>query len=386
MPWRASTVNERTRFVHRLEDGERMMDLCREFGISRKTGYKIRKRYEEEGIEALIDRSRRPYSSPTKTPRLIVELIVDLRLLKPTWGPKKLLWLLKKHYPNVPLPAESTIALILKREGLVKGRKRRRRATPTVGPLTESTAPNDVWAIDYKGQFKLGNGNYCYPLTLTDQFSRFILLCEALESTKREPAQAALKHVFRAFGVPKVVRSDNGAPFASTGRCGLSRLGVWMMRQGIKLERIEPGHPEQNGRHERMHRTLKQETTRPASGNNLAQQEAFDAFVHEFNNDRPHEALKMRTPAEVYKPSQQEYASKGMPLTYPTHDIETTVKNKGAAYFKPLRKHLFVGEAFAGERIAFREIDAHCWVVNFMDLELGYVDIAAGQLLTTATL
>jgi transposase InsO family protein len=248
-----------------------MMDLCREFGISRKTGYKVWKRYQEEGIEALMDRSRRPYSSPNKTPRLTVALIVDLRLLKPTWGPKKLLWLLRKHYPDVPLPAESTIALILKREGLVKGRKRRRRATPTVGPLTEGQAPNDVWAIDYKGQFKLGNGNYCYPLTMTDQFSRFILLCEALESTRREPAQVALKHVFRAFGVPKVVRSDNGVPFASTGRCGLSRLGVWMMRQGIKLERIEPGHPEQNGRHERMHRTLKQETTRPARGNNLAQ-------------------------------------------------------------------------------------------------------------------
>jgi len=239
-------------------------------------------------------------------------------------------------------------------------------------------------AIDYKGQFKLGNGNYCYPLTMTDQFSRFILLCEALESTRREPAQVALKHVFRAFGVPKVVRSDNGVPFASTGRCGLSRLGVWMMRQGIKLERIEPGHPEQNGRHERMHRTLKQETTRPARGNNLAQQEAFDAFVNEFNNDRPHEALKMRRPAEVYQPSPQKYVSERIPLTYPTHDIETTVKNTGGAYFKPLRKHFFVGEAFAGERVAFREIEAHCWVVNFMDLELGYIDIATGQLLTRA--
>jgi transposase InsO family protein len=377
-------MNERTKFVHRLEDGERMTDLCREFGIARKTGYKIRKRYEEEGIEALIDRSRRPISSPNKTPGMLVELIVDLRLLKPTWGPKKLLWLLKKHYPDVPLPAESTIALILKREGLIKTRRRRRRATPTIGPLTEGKSPNEVWAIDFKGQFKLGNGSYCYPLTLTDQFSRYILLCEALESTQRLPAQSALKLVFREFGVPKVVRSDNGAPFASTGRCGLSRLGVWMMRQGIKLERIEPGHPEQNGRHERMHRTLKQETTRPARANSFAQQEVFDAFVAEFNANRPHEALKMRPPAEVYTPSPRKYVSAPAPLTYPTHDIETTVKGKGGAYFKPLQKHLFVGEAFAGERIAFREIDANCWVVNFMDLELGYVDIPTKQLLTTA--
>lgn len=377
-------MNERTKFVHRLEDGERMTELCREFGISRKTGYKIRKRYEEEGIEALIDRSRRPCSTPNKTPKMIVELIVQLRLLKPTWGPKKLLWLLERHYPNVPLPAESTTALILKREGLVKGRRRRRRATPTVGPLTEGKGPNDVWAIDFKGQFKLGNGSYCYPLTLTDQFSRFILLCEALDSTKGLPAQSALKHVFKEFGVPRVVRSDNGAPFASTGRGGLSRLGVWMMRQGIKLERIEPGHPEQNGRHERMHRTLKQETTRPARGNTLAQQEVFDAFVHEFNNHRPHEALKMRPPAELYEPSPRKYVSAPAPLIYPTHDIETTVKSQGRVYFKPLRKHLFVGEAFAGERIAFRELDAHCWLVNFMDLELGYVDIATEQLLTIA--
>jgi transposase InsO family protein len=378
-------MNERTKFVHRLEDGERMIDLCREFGISRKTGYKIKRRYEEEGIEALIDRSRRPLSSPNKTPRAVIDLIVELRLLKPTWGPKKLLWLLKKNYPGVRLPAESTIALILKREGLVKTRRRRRRATPTLGPLTEGIEPNEVWAMDFKGQFKLGNSRYCYPLTLTDHFSRYILLCDGLESTKHEPVKTALKRVFKDFGIPKVVRSDNGAPFASTGRCGLSRLGVWMMRQGIKLERIEPGHPEQNGRHERMHRTLKQETTRPAQANGLAQQEVFDSFVDEFNTNRPHEALKMKTPASVYKPSPRQFLPVPTPLTYPTHDIEATVKHNGHAYFNPLKKRLFVGEAFVGERIGFREIDAHSWVVNFIDFELGIIDIASEQILTKAT-
>ena len=379
-------MNERTKFVHRLEDGERMTDLCREFGISRKTGYKIRKRYEEDGIEALIDRSRRPLSSPNRTPKLIVDLIVELRMLKPTWGPKKLLWLLKKHYPAVPLPAESTIALILKREGLVKSRRRRRRASPTAGPLTQGTAPNDVWAIDFKGQFRLGNGRYCYPLTLTDQYSRYILLCESLGSTKAEPAKVALRHVFREHGLPKVMRSDNGSPFASTGRCGVSRLGIWMMRQGIRLERIQPGHPEQNGRHERMHRTLKQETTRPSRSNSLAQQEAFDAFVYDFNTNRPHEALKMRPPADCYRPSPRKYVSVPEPLTYPVHDIETTVRGSGSAYFSPLKKHLFIGEAFKGQRIGFRELDDHCWAVNFMDLEIGYVDINTQQLLTTASM
>jgi len=373
MPWK-NQMNERMQFVMRLESGERMSALCREFNISRKTGYKFLNRWQEYGREGLFDRSKRPYRSPNRTPRDLEALVIESRFRHPTWGPKKLHWELEREHPGLPLPGVSTMAVILRREGLVHGRKRpRRRASPTLGPLREATSPNAVWCIDFKGQFKTGK-RYCYPLTVSDQHTRYLLGCEALEGTQGQPVMDALASVFRLYGVPEAMRSDNGSPFASTGRHGLSKVGVWLMRQNIHLERIEPGHPEQNGRHERMHRTLKQETARPAKCNILAQQERFDAFRDEYNNNRPHEGLGMKTPADVYQPSLRAYVERPKPLEYPLHDFSVVVNNEGKARIKPAKKSVYIGTAFAGQRIGLRGLDKDCWLAHFMTTELGLVD------------
>jgi hypothetical protein len=245
-------------------------------------------------------------------------------------------------------------------------------------------APNDVWAMDFKGQFRTGK-SYCYPFTISDQYSRYLLGCEGLDGTQGGPAQAVLAAVFREFGLPEVIRSDNGSPFASTGRHGLTRLAVWLIRQGISLERIEPGRPDQNGRHERMHRTLKAETTRPACSNLLAQQERFDDFRKYYNESRPHEALGMRPPAEVYEPSDRSYQEYLEPLTYPLHDITTIVTEDGKAYISPFKKRVYIGGALAGETVGLRELDDGCWIVHFSDIELGLIDINLGGLLVITT-
>jgi len=319
MPWKVSDpVSERMKFITRLLEGERMSDLCGEFGISRKTGCKLRARYASEGLAGLYDRSRRPHRSPRRTPTVVADQVVALRQRYPTWGPKKLRARLEKLHPEVLWPAASTIGVLLKDAGLVDGRKRRRRAWPTPpSQRRESSSANELWSIDFKGQFRMGNSRYCYPLTVSDHFSRYLLGCEALEATKAEPAARALESVFRTHGLPERMRSDNGTPFASTGLGGLTQLSVWLLRLGIELERIEPGHPEQNGRHERIHLTLKQETTRPAGGNLLQQQERFDDFCTRYNQERPHEALQMRTPAAIYQPSARKLPEALEPPTYP---------------------------------------------------------------------
>ena len=302
MPWKESSVmEERLRFVGRLLDGEAMTDLCREVGISRKTGYKIFDRYKEHGLEALSDRSRRPVRYANQLPQPIEALIVRLKGEKPHWGARKIRELLVRRLNgDVSVPAKSTVHAVLDRHGLVKriGRARN-RASGT--PLSPGAMPNDLWCADFKGEFKLGNGRYCYPLTVTDHASRFLLLCEALESTREDLAFTAFERLFAERGLPIAIRSDNGVPFASPNALfNLSKLSVWWLRLGIAIERIKPGHPQQNGRHERMHLTLKKETTRPPGFNSLQQQHRFDAFVREFNAERPHEALDMKCSAELY--------------------------------------------------------------------------------------
>ena len=269
MPWReCSAMEERLRFVARLIEGEGMSDLCREFGISRKTGYKIFHRYKEEGAAAFTDRSRRPvrYANqlPPQIEAQIEALIVRCKKDKPHWGARKIRELLLRRLPgDVRLPARSTIHAVLDRHGLVS-RLGRRRNHAQGTPLSAGIRPNDLWCADFKGEFRLGNGRYCYPLTVTDHASRFLLLCDALESTREEPAIAAFQHLFRERGLPQAIRSDNGVPFASPNALfNLSKLSVWWLRLGIQIERIKPGHPQQNGRHERMHLTLKKEATRP---------------------------------------------------------------------------------------------------------------------------
>jgi transposase InsO family protein len=349
-----------------------MSDLCREFGISRKTGYKMLARFEEHGPRGLFDISRRPQRLARAMSPEVRELILGTKRAHPTWGPRKLRSWLEGAHPGVKLPVPSTIWGLLSREGLVTKRQRRRAVPSFKDPLRSALGANDLWCADYKGQFRLGNGSYCYPLTITDQYSRFLLGCEGFEAIETDTARSVFELLFENCGVPQAIRTDNGAPFASRGLHGLSRLSAWWVKLGIVHERIEPGHPEQNGRHERMHRTLKAETTRPASANLLQQQERFDAFVEEYNEERPHEALGQQPPRKYYKPS-----DRPMPtgeLTYPMHDDVRCVDRGG--HLRVMRgrsKSIFLSSALAGERIGIREREDGRLLLTFANLDLGHV-------------
>jgi len=366
-------MDERLRFVARLLDGEAMSDVCRSFGISRKTGYKIFSRYKAQGLEALTDRCRRPVHYANQLPEQIETLIVRCKREKPHWGARKIRELLVRRLDgDFRIPAKSTIHAVLHRHGLIRGLSRpRRRAKGT--PLSAGAQPNDLWCVDFKGEFQLGNGRYCYPLTVTDHASRFLLLCEAMDTTKEQPAITAFERLFRERGLPQAIRSDNGVPFASpNGLFSLSKLSVWWLRLGIDIERIKPGHPEQNGRHERMHLTLKKETTRPPGMNSLQQQARFDEFITEFNTERPHEALGMKCPAEVYSASTRPYD--GLPeLSYPLHDREVLVTHCGRICI--YRKRINLSKTLAGQRLGIKEVDDGIWIVTFMRYDLGFIDL-----------
>ena len=381
MPWKVSDVmEERMKFVVRLMSGERMSDLCREFGISRTTGHKFQKRYEEYGPEGLCDQPRRPERVPNRTSEEIRQLIVDLRRERPTWGPKKLKNELERRHSGVCIPAASTIGELLNREGLVKRRKRRRRREATYSTeRLESNAPNDVWCADFKGEFRLRNQRYCYPLTISDHFSRFLLGCESLESTKGCGAKVVFEETFRQYGLPGVIRTDNGSPFASTGLLGLTRLSVWWLRLGIELEHIEPGHPEQNGRHERLHLTLKQEATRPAAANHLQQQECFDRFQEQYNDQRPHEALGMKRPAEVYRVSMRSYPETLPEPEYPLHDDTRVVHECGHVRLWKRNQSCYLSSALAGQRVGLREEEGGRWLISFLHIDLGCYDVGRGR-------
>lgn len=367
-------MDERMRFVIRLKDGENMATLCREFGISRKTGYKILERYEECGLEGLNDRARRPVRYANQLPPQIESAIVAAKREKPNWGARKIRERLLRHLPHeVKVPAISTIHVVLDRHQLVSRSRKRSRTKAEGTPLSAGLNPNDLWCTDYKGEFQLGNKQYCYPLTVTDYCSRFLLLCEAMESNKERPAFTAFERLFQERGLPLAIRSDNGVPFASpNGLFNLSKLSVWWLRLGISIERIKPGHPQQNGRHERMHLTLKQDATRPAGTNILQQQAKFDNFIDEFNYERPHEALNMQCPAEVYLPSSRQYD--GIPEPhYPFHDKTVNVTNCGrlAIY----RKKINLSISLAGQAVGIKEVDDGIWLVSFMHYDLGYIDL-----------
>jgi transposase InsO family protein len=372
MPWKVmSVVKERMRFIGRLQDGERMTDLCREYGISRKTGYKLKSRYEVCGVASFEDRSRAPHRRPHATPPEVIEAIVELKAEFPTWGAKKLRAMLPSRHPGLHVPARSTVHEILKGKGLIQPRKRRRRCSGYSKQLTRAEKPNDVWCIDFKGEFRLGNGDYCYPVTITDQASRFVLACEGYSSTATIGAKMACTAAFKAHGLPRVIRSDNGTPFASTGLAGLSRLNAWWLRLGIDHERIEPGHPEQNGRHERMHLTLKQETTRPAARNLLAQQERFDRWAELFNTTRPHEALGMEVPASRYTPSPRALPRRLPTPAYPLHDLTRQVRD-GRVRFNGQRHYL--SSALEDESVGLRQLDADRWLATFTRLDLAVIN------------
>jgi putative transposase len=372
MPWKeCHVVDERLRFIARLRDGEKMATLCAEFGISRKTGYKILDRYERCGLEALTDRSRRPYRQANQLPPLVEREIVRLKKDFPSWGAPKIRERLRSRVPGIRCPAISTLHAVLDRHGLVARRRRRRyRAEGTA--LSRPTAPNDLGCADYKGEFMLANRRYCYPLTITDFATRYLIACDALSTTQEIYAFTAFERAFQDFGLPTALRTDNGVPFASPNALyGLSRLAVWWLRLGITLERIRPGHPEQNGRHERMHLTLKQEATKPAVGNVLQQQARFDAFQTCYNRERPHQALGMKVPGELYTPSPRPY--RGLPtLDYPFHDWTATVTNCGRICYK--RRKVNLSQVFAGQEVGVRQVQERVWLVTFMHYDLGYFD------------
>lgn len=354
-----------------------MTDLCLEYGVSRKTGHKIWKRYQELGPAGLDDQSRAPKWTWNRMAAETAEAILSLRRKHPTWGPLKLKAVLEEELA-IALPAPSSIGNLLRKHGLAEPRGRRHRHVARPTRLQEVQTPNEVWGADYKGQFRLGDGSYCYPLTITDQHSRYLLACEGMGAISEEQAREVFQDVLREHGLPDAIRTDNGTPFATTGLAGLSKLSVFWMLLGIRHERIRPAHPEENGRHERMHRTLKAETTRPAQPNLLRQQEAFDLFQEIFNTKRPHEALDMRRPADVYRSSARSYPSALPEPSYPLHDDTLYVSANG--YLRiPGTSSFFLTRSLAGKPVGVREGHDGSWLVSFLDLDLGYLEKNGSQ-------
>lgn len=375
MAWRETDrVSERRKFVEGHRSGRlRMTELCARFGISRKTGYKLIKRFEAEGLAGLWDRSRAPRSSPNRTAPEVEGRIIELRKEYPTWGSKKILELLQQHEPTKPWPARSTIDAILKRKGLVLDRpQRRRHREPREAPVVDADCPNAVWSTDYKGWFRLGDGTRCDPLTINDVFSRYSLKCTAFHQPKWMDVKAAFEKCFREFGLPNAILSDNGTPFGSTGICGLSRLSVWFLRLGITPYYIQPGNPQQNGRHERFHSTLKRDAASPPRATVKAQQRAFDRFRTIYNAVRPHEALELRTPAELYSRSPRAYRGKPKDFEYDV-DFETRRINRHG-YLSWRGDHIFVGEALRQQTVALEPTDDGIWLIYLGPLALGCFD------------
>jgi len=372
MPWRQTDpVLERTRFVLEAErSGIALSELCRRYGISRPTGYQWIRRYQAEGLAGLEDHSRRPHRFPNETPAEVVDQLVKLRARKPNWGPKKLLARLQRLHPELPLPAASTVSAILKRKGLVEPARRRPKPERVLVSNTgEPEAANEVWTTDFKGEFRVGSGELCYPLTISDGWSRFLLACDGLASTRYELTRPTFIRVFQEFGLPDRIRSDNGPPFGTHAICGLSRLAVWWLKLGIRVERSRPGKPQDNGRHERMHRTLKEETTRPAEPQMSAQQERFDAFRREYNEERPHEALGGLSPADLYRPSWRPLTSETPGLDYPAHYERRQVRRDGSIKWRG--RHVFISEILEREPVGLEEIEDDVWAVYFASLQLG---------------
>ena len=371
MPWDETTpMDQKTQFIaDYLRGQDSMSELCDRYGISRKTGYKFVERYLRHGPQGLDEHSRRPNNNPNRTPEHVIQAIIEQRRRHPSWGAKKLLAVLGERHPKWDFPARSTACDILKRNGLIPKKRQRRLIGHPGKPTSQILAPNDVWSADFKGHFKTGDGIYCYPLTVADGFSRFLLGCQALQSTCVAEAKPVFTRLFKQYGLPRRIRTDNGVPFATSSLARLSQLSAWWVRLGVLPELIEPGKPQQNGRHERMHRTLKAETTRPAANSVRGQQRKFDAFRQEFNFERPHEALDMQTPASLYQSSAREMPNKLPPLEYPDRfEVRYVSANGGIRWNK---RWVNVSITCVGEYVGLEEIDDGVWNVYFGPLKLG---------------
>jgi len=376
MPWLETVaVEQREAFLRdRALAVYSVTELCARYGISRKTGYKWLARFLEDGRGGLRDRSRAPHRCPHRIAAATAELICAARQAHPTWGPGKLLdWLAARH-PDFVRPAISTAGDLLARRGLVKKRRRRRRyAHPGVVPA-HTTAPNDLWTTDFKGHFRTRDGRYCYPLTVADQHTRYLLACHGLRSTKGVGVRPVFERLFREYGLPRAIRSDNGAPFATAGLHGLSQLNVWWLRLGIQHQRILPAHPQQNGAHERMHKTLKRDALQPPRAHVVAQQRAFNTFRRLFNEERPHQALHGRPPAALYRPSPRPYTGRLPPLEYPGHFIVKRVTTAGTIFFSRKRKLVFLAKALQHQPVGLEEIADGVWSLHFAHVRLGHLD------------
>jgi transposase InsO family protein len=373
MPWKASSVREeKLRFIYGRVEGESMTELCHRFGISRETGYVWLRRFHQTGLDGLTPLSRATHRHANQTPRDIEEMILELRQAHMRWGPRKLKWILERNEPWRTWPASSTIGSLLKREGLVVARKKRFRTAPYTEPLAHANAANRVWCADFKGWFRTSDGERIDPLTISDAYSRYLLRCQAVEKTDTARVQAIFEAAFREYGMPQAIRTDNGPPFASRAVAGLSRLAVWWIKLGITPERIEAGHPEQNGRHERMHRTMKQETADPPAANRRAQQRKMDQFREDYNQVRPHEALEMQTPAAIYQPSPRIFPARLPEPEYPATMIERGVRHHGNFRWK--RHDVFLSEVFWGERIGLLPEDDRWFTIYFAEIPVARFD------------
>ena len=354
-----------------LKDELPMSTLCASFGVSRQTGYELVRRYRAEGATGLEPRSRAPHHPGRGMSEAIAAAIVALRGERPFWGPKKLRAVLQRREPGTAWPAASSIGDLLRREGLSEHRRRRRTAMPRSQPFAPVRAPNDLWCIDFKGWFRTKDGTRCDPLTITDADSRFLIECRIVPPTT-EGVWPVVDQAFRELGLPRALRSDNGAPFASTGAGGLSRLSVHWVKLGIRLERIDPGAPQQNGRHERMHETLKAETLRPPAATAAEQQARFDRYRQDFNDNRPHEALGQVPPTSCYRASPRRYPER---VEEPWYDADHAVRRvRSNGEIKWGGDAVFISEALVGEPVGIAETEAGDWLVKFADVDLGVID------------
>lgn len=372
MPWKkVNPMDEKLLFVADcIRDLGSFSALCERYQISRKTGYKWYSRYREHGIEGLDEYSRRPHRQPNKIPYRVHQAILEIRTQsKANRGAKKILALLQQRFPNEVMPSKTTINNILKQAGLVRPRKRRRRVAPDTQPFASVSQPNDVWSADFKGQFKLANSQWCYPLTVMDHQSRFLLACHGMIGPRFIETQRCFTRLFKEHGLPQRIRTDNGVPFATTATGGLSRLSVWWIRLGIAPERIEAGKPQQNGRHERMHRTLKHAVVKPPAPSFKAQQQRFDAFRYDYNHQRPHEALQQETPASHYQPSTRTWPTRLPEMVYPDYFDIKKVRTSGIIYWRG--GQVYVSHLLSDEWVGMDEIDDGIWSIYFGPVRLG---------------
>ena len=367
-----NVLDERLRFVSDFDSGQwSMTELCERFGVTRPTGYKWLARHREAGRAGLADRSCAPHQCPHRTSDATEALIVEARK-QYGWGAKKLLRILRTRHPTRSWPARSTVNDVLERHHLLRRNRRRQRWTHPGAPPVHTDHPNQVWPADFKGQFKTADGQYCYPLTVTDHFSRALLVCRGLSSVKTALTQPVFRALFREVGLPEAIRTDNGAPFASTGIHGLSPLNVWWMQLGIVHQRITPASPQENGQHERMHRELKRETTHPAARSPRAQQTRFEAFRRRYNDERPHEAIGDRTPSSLWTPSRRDYPERITPPVYPAHVEVRRVSSAGT--FRLHAQQPFLSQVLRGEDIGLEEVGDGIWNIVYYSTLLGKID------------